>query len=492
MTMTRRRVTRLIGGFAGAVGVGGAHAQRWLLGQDNGSCTDESVDIDALIIGGGVQGLAILNELRSSGFSAALVTNSPLGTGQTLLSHGVLNSGYPFPNAGLRAALTEDCLPFARRSGLELQGQDRFFLISPSRHLSSLRRRWDAGGYAYAMATPDDLPRDVAQSQLFTGEDPSQVARIEEFTFPKQQLVRLLSDDHRDQIVRGNIESIACRPADGPTECTAMVDTVSVQTDSDKRVRFRPTAVFVAAGGGTRRLIDQFVKARGPCGSPEIFNAWRDGVVSHLDSVKYHKTHMLCIRGPRSALPDVNMFVLEHRLMIVSKSVDSANDNRSETGGDLITLYVTPFDPGATSKQSVPDLANGTVDFGRIETGVSDLFKVFPALRARAAQHNSPIEFAVYAGYKQSLGAGKFDPFCEPIAGLENVIVALPSLIPGAFRNARRSLAIMARCAGPAQSQPDIPQGGRGVTIGEVSENSGEVKWMRWAELSREFPSVDG
>ena len=107
MTVTSRRVTRLIG-------AGGAHAQRWLTRQDERLRTEESVDIDALIIGGGVQGLAILSELRASGYSAALVTNSPLGTGQTLLSHGVLNSGYPFPNAGLRAALTEDCLPFAR------------------------------------------------------------------------------------------------------------------------------------------------------------------------------------------------------------------------------------------------------------------------------------------------------------------------------------------------------------------------------------------
>ena len=63
------------------------------------------LEIDALVIGGGIQGLVALRELTSAGHSCALVTNSDLGAGQTLHSHGLLNSGFGLMTAQLRQTL---------------------------------------------------------------------------------------------------------------------------------------------------------------------------------------------------------------------------------------------------------------------------------------------------------------------------------------------------------------------------------------------------
>jgi len=61
--------------------------------------------IDVLIIGGGIQGLVLLDELTRSGYGCALVTNADLGARQTLHSHGLLNSGSGLLSGQMQAFL---------------------------------------------------------------------------------------------------------------------------------------------------------------------------------------------------------------------------------------------------------------------------------------------------------------------------------------------------------------------------------------------------
>ncbi len=63
------------------------------------------IPIDVLIIGGGIQGLVLLRQLTEHGYDCVLVTNSDLGSGQTLHSHGLLNSGTGLLTGQLREPL---------------------------------------------------------------------------------------------------------------------------------------------------------------------------------------------------------------------------------------------------------------------------------------------------------------------------------------------------------------------------------------------------
>lgn len=435
------------------------------------------MSIDALVIGGGVQGLAILNRLKQQGYSAALVTNAPLGAGQTLHSHGILNSGYPYPRRDLRASLERDWLPFAERSGLEVYGNDEFYVLTPPGPFDKLRKGWDACGYDYERVAPDRLPSAIREGDQFREGAGTQVVKIDEYTFPKRQLIRLLAEGVKDRILYGSITKFRAGKAG--------VESVDVEVaGSGRTVTLKPGVVITATGTGTRKLVGSLVDdvARG--------DAWRSKVLAQVEDVACRNTHMICIRAPKSELPAVNLLVLEHRLMIISASVDHDHDRRSLNPGVPITWYVTPIDPAATADDNVPDTAQGRVQPRVVLDGLRKLLKVFPSLRSRAEDPDSRIEFAVYAGYKQDVGDEKNRPVCKRLDGLPNVLVTLPSLIPGAFVNAKRVLELVQAAARPSRGQPALPGATGRLELGQVTENTDEVEWMDWKRLVEAYPGI--
>ncbi len=144
------------------------------------------LEIDALVIGGGIQGLLALRELRHAGYDCALVTNNDLGAGQTLHSHGLLNSGFGLMTGQLRQPLEDSALPFMQEHGVALYGADRWFMVAPPPMLDQLRPAWAASGYQ---------PQPVDASLLPAGFTwPGPALKVKGYNFPKRQLVRALSD----------------------------------------------------------------------------------------------------------------------------------------------------------------------------------------------------------------------------------------------------------------------------------------------------------
>ncbi len=60
----------------------------------------EALKLDALIIGGGVAGLWLLNRLRNEGYQALLLEQEALGTGQTIASQGMIHGGIKYALGG--------------------------------------------------------------------------------------------------------------------------------------------------------------------------------------------------------------------------------------------------------------------------------------------------------------------------------------------------------------------------------------------------------
>jgi len=90
--------------------------------------TNDPPNLDVLIIGGGIAGLWLLDELRRAGYRAALLERSSLGHGQTLQSQGIIHGGLKYTLAGLlnpsaeaireMPAVWRDCLSGRREPDL--------------------------------------------------------------------------------------------------------------------------------------------------------------------------------------------------------------------------------------------------------------------------------------------------------------------------------------------------------------------------------------
>lgn len=59
-----------------------------------------SIKLNALIVGGGVAGLWLLNRLRRQGYAAALLESQALGAGQTICSQGIIHGGMKYALTG--------------------------------------------------------------------------------------------------------------------------------------------------------------------------------------------------------------------------------------------------------------------------------------------------------------------------------------------------------------------------------------------------------
>jgi glycerol-3-phosphate dehydrogenase len=84
------------------------------------------ISTDIVIVGGGIQGLVLLEELTLQGYGCLLVTNSNLGSGQTPHSHGLPNSGTRVLTGKVRERLKR-ALSFARARAIQsVYGTDQW------------------------------------------------------------------------------------------------------------------------------------------------------------------------------------------------------------------------------------------------------------------------------------------------------------------------------------------------------------------------------
>ena len=398
------------------------------------------VEIDALVIGGGIQGLVALRELTRAGYACVLVTNSDLGAGQTLHSHGLLNSGFGLMTGQLRQILEGAALPFAREHGVPLYGDDQWFMLAPPPMLDQLRPAWSASGYA---------PEQVEASALPSGFAPlAPVFKVKGYNFPKRRLVAALSEGLLDRIVSGTVLR-----SDG---------TVRIQLrDSDEMIEVRPKAIVVATGCGSKRLLETVFQVSAP----------------QLARISFSKLHMICVRAPRAILPSISA-VVPPGLMIVG--------HPSQTGGSVgaddgdVTWYVTPMDPAAQRATDAPDDARAEVDRVVVAQGLEGLLRFYPSIREKAG-----VRLAVFAGWKQEIDDQPAVRLCEVVEGRSNIILALPSVLINAWPNAVDAVAIVRKLADPGGATPQIPRAGRNVRVGQENELASETQWLDWNGFSR-------
>ena len=99
--------------------------------------------LDAVVIGAGVAGLWTANALQAKGRSVILLSNSPLGAGQTLAAQGVIHGGLKYAVGGKLNDSSEALAAMPERWWQALQGRgdidlSRVKVLSDCQYLWSL------------------------------------------------------------------------------------------------------------------------------------------------------------------------------------------------------------------------------------------------------------------------------------------------------------------------------------------------------------------
>jgi glycine/D-amino acid oxidase-like deaminating enzyme len=389
----------------------------------------DTPEVDVVVIGGGVQGLVILDALIEAGYSCALVTEGDVGAGQTLHSHGFLNTGYGMAGDELPAAAAEIVHPYLRARGVTLT--DNWVVLPPP------------GVPALAGLPPASLP--AGFSPAFT----ESARTLPDRSFSKRQLIEALLRGRERYIIRG---SVAGFRGQDPVEAVVLRPEAS-----GDELALRAKAVVVAAGCGSKRLLRDLV-----------------GSTSQLEMIKHRVVHMLCLRAPRGALPAISIAALSLGLLVAAHEDE-----------ERVRWYVTPMVMGGPSFDDVPNDAQARPHpdmLGRAWATIQTLYPGLPGVEGLQVGH--------YAGYRQDIGDRPAARLCAVVAGAGNVIAALPSGLVGPWRNAADTLKLVRGLATPDHAQPALPSGGEGVRAGRPVEDRPGFVWMTREEWQRSLPQA--
>jgi glycine/D-amino acid oxidase-like deaminating enzyme len=398
------------------------------------------VAVDVAVVGGGIQGLVLLRELTAAGYGCVGITNGDLGSGQTLHSHGLLNSGTGLVTGGLHEELYEFTLPYLRHLGVDTYGEDRSFFLAPDPVVNQLAPAWEANRYN---------PQRVEPSRLPPGLEPVAPAyRVQAFNVDKRRLVAVLSQGVEPLVLRGEIVQAG--------------ETIRVRMQaSGEVVSLEARAVVVAAGCGSKRLLR------------DVFSV--DHVV--LDRITYSKSHMMCLRAPRTVLPDIGTVVSPELIIVGHPSADPFTSHDR-----LVTWYVTPVPSIRPRHLEAPDNAAADVEAPLVRSGIDALVRLVPML----AETDSRIEATVFAGYKQDFGDEPTRRACELVDRERNVVMVLPSVLANAVPNAVEALVLIRQRLQASDAAPDL-KWETGIPVGQLNENTGQTRWESWSDFVRIF-----
>jgi len=218
----------------------------------------EGMDLDVLIVGGGVAGLWVLDALARAGHRTLLVDRDGLGAGQSVASQGILHGGTKYSLRGLvdpSAAAIRDMPELWRRC---LQGEieprlDRTRVLAESCCLwrtDAWRSRAGLTAATQALCVrPDALPAEQWPEPLRGC--PGQVWRLPEQVISVPSLLEDLRQRWADRVVA--VGDVRFQAGPEGVGSVAAVTLESPRPDEDPWV-LRPRRVVLTAGAGNESL----------------------------------------------------------------------------------------------------------------------------------------------------------------------------------------------------------------------------------------------
>ncbi len=215
--------------------------------------------VDVLIIGGGIAGLWLLEELSQHGFSTLLAEQDMLGGRQTMAAQGILHGGVKYALGGYwskKARLSSGVLDIWRQclagtGPVDLRScnvlMDRMHLAFPAQaHFARHLVGWALRSRVRRLA-PSHWPQ-----SLRTGAFSGSVSILDEPVLDVTSLMRLLARRHSARIARAHVDSLRFVSDNGGERlCALQIE------ESWGSLEIAARSFLFAAGGGNSALLER-------------------------------------------------------------------------------------------------------------------------------------------------------------------------------------------------------------------------------------------
>jgi glycine/D-amino acid oxidase-like deaminating enzyme len=278
--------------------------------------------LETLVIGGGVAGLWILDQLLENGHQAGLVEANALGQGQSVAAQGILHGGVKYSLSGLLAPGARQVAKMPDVWAEHLAGRAK-----PDLSATTVRSRychlWRTDsmksilGMTGAKLALQAKPRKLARKDrpAILRNCPGDVALLPESVLETPSLLAALAQRHQDHLLHGRIITGS---ALGNEDSDAWVEIEP--RDSDKLI-LQCKQIILCAGAGNEALIK--------C----LLNDENDSP----PAMQRRPLHMSMLKGPLDELPELNGHCVDGAATRVTITSSTAADGQRvwQLGGQL-------------------------------------------------------------------------------------------------------------------------------------------------------------
>ncbi len=221
------------------------------------------VDVDVLVIGGGIAGLWTLARLQQLGYKSVLLESQALGAGQTRFAQGIIHGGTKYALTGKLTASSEAVadMPSRWRACYEGRGEldlSQAELLSDAHYLwstTSLTSRISGFFASKVMrARSSELDKNFLPAIFQHKDFKGQFYRLDEPVFNTLSVVRALAEPRKKSLLAIDPESIQ-----------HLAGRVVVQSKTGERYLFHYRKIIFIAGEGNESLLSRF-----DCTQPEM------------------------------------------------------------------------------------------------------------------------------------------------------------------------------------------------------------------------------
>ena len=313
---------------------------------------EQPLQLDALIFGGGITGLWLLDALHRSGHRAILLEAGNLGEGQTIWSQGIIHGGLKYALKGRPSRASRMIRDMPMRWRHCLAGESTPDLSSSTMRgeycclwsLPGFRSRIGLLGARFGLRVrPRPMPQSERPTPLRNWGGP--VSRIDEQVLEPHSVLAMLADQHRPRCLQIDTRSGLEFLHDAPGDVTT-VRLLNPETSAP--LDLAPRRVIFAAGGGNAQL-------RRDCGLSE-------------HAMQLRPLHMVMARG---GLPRLNGHCIRGTApwLTITSTLDCADRIVWQIGGQLAEDCVDMSGEETIArarrdlKQAMPDLDLSATDF---------------------------------------------------------------------------------------------------------------------------------
>ena len=226
-------------------------------GRDNGQAAGPvEIDVDVLLIGGGIAGLWTLARLQQVGYKSVLLESQKLGAGQTRYAQGIIHGGTKYALTGKLTASSEAVadMPARWRACYEGGGEldlTQAELISDAHYLwstTSLTSRISGFFASKVMRSRSSELDKQSLPSLFRHKDfKGQIYRLDEPVFNTLSVIRALAEPRKESILPIDQESIQ-----------HLDHQLVVRSQQGKDYLFSYKKIIFIAGEGNEFLLSRF------------------------------------------------------------------------------------------------------------------------------------------------------------------------------------------------------------------------------------------